>query len=84
MKMQVPFNVDMDVVEESAKKFNVIFCPMCYFYLNGGGEQEIRLTFSNLSIYQIEQGVQQLAKFLKSKILINSNNRSAQLLHKNI
>jgi (S)-3,5-dihydroxyphenylglycine transaminase len=46
----------------------VIFCPMRNFYLDKGGENEIRLTFSNLSLEKIEQGVKQLAAFLKSKV----------------
>jgi (S)-3,5-dihydroxyphenylglycine transaminase len=68
IKMSVPFKVDNDTVLESASKFGVIFCPMRYFYLNGGGENEIRLTFSNLSLDQIEEGVKVLADFIQSKI----------------
>lgn len=68
IKMTVPFSVDSNTVLESASRYNIIFCPMRYFYLQGGGEKEIRLTFSNLSPEQIEAGVKQLADFLKSKI----------------
>lgn len=68
IKMTVPFPIDTDSVLESASLHNVIFCPMRNFYLNKGGEREIRLTFSNLSLEKIEIGVKQLAAFLKSKI----------------
>jgi (S)-3,5-dihydroxyphenylglycine transaminase len=68
IKMTVPFSVDTDSVLESAGLHNVIFCPMRNFYLDKGGENEIRLTFSNLSLEKIESGVRQLAAFLKSKI----------------
>jgi (S)-3,5-dihydroxyphenylglycine transaminase len=65
IKMTLPFLVDDEAVFESASRFNVIFCPMRYFYLNGGGEYELRLTFSNLSPEEIAQGIKQLACFLK-------------------
>lgn len=68
LKMTVPFNVDNEAVVESARNHNVIFCPMRYFYLGSGGENEIRLTFSNLSVAEIEQGVKQLSEFLKSML----------------
>jgi DNA-binding transcriptional MocR family regulator len=41
---------------------------MRYFYLDGGGENEIRLTFSNLSLENIENGVKLLADYLQSKV----------------
>ena len=42
IKMTVPFVVDDAAVFESASRFNVIFCPMRYFYLEDGGEHELR------------------------------------------
>ncbi|WP_432328237.1 hypothetical protein ACRQ5D_00045 [Mucilaginibacter sp. P25] len=68
IKMNVPFSVDNGAVFESASKFNVIFCPMRNFYLNGGGENQIRLTFSNLSLNEIELGIRQLSFYLKYKV----------------
>ncbi|QTE39758.1 aminotransferase class I/II-fold pyridoxal phosphate-dependent enzyme [Mucilaginibacter gossypii] len=69
IKMCLPFVVDNELVYESASKYNVIFCPMSNFYKNGGGENEIRLTFSNVSLNDIETGVRQLALFLKANIV---------------
>ncbi|MHA4812479.1 aminotransferase class I/II-fold pyridoxal phosphate-dependent enzyme [Flavitalea flava] len=68
IRMSLPFTVDSGSVLECAAKFNVLFCPMRYFYLNKGGENEIRLTFSNLSPDMIEAGVKQIAAYLKSRI----------------
>lgn len=68
IKMTVPFTVNDNSVLESVRNYNVIFCPMRYFYLEKGGEHEIRLTFSNLSVEQIELGVKQLADYLKSQV----------------
>jgi monomeric phenylalanine-4-hydroxylase len=68
IKMVVPFTIDNEAVVECARSYNVIFCPMRYFYLGAGGENEIRLTFSNLSVTEIEHGVKQLSEFLKSML----------------
>ena len=68
IKMSLPFAIDVKEVSACAKSFGVIFCPMRYFYLDGGGENEIRLTFSNLSLAAIEKGIEQLSGYLKSKI----------------
>ena len=67
IKMSLPFTVSPDDVVESAKKFKVIFCPMKYFYVEKGGDNEIRLTFSNLTLDAIETGVQRLAAWTRSK-----------------
>lgn len=68
IKMTVPFQVSPDRIYECARKFNVIVCPMKYFYLRKGGETEIRLTFSNLSLESIDKGIKQLASYFKSVI----------------
>jgi monomeric phenylalanine-4-hydroxylase len=71
IKMTVPFRIDNEAVVECARSYNVIFCPMQYFYLGSGGENEIRLTFSNLSVTEIEHGVKQLSEFLKSRLTVS-------------
>lgn len=78
IKMTVPFAIDNNSVFESASRYNVIFCPMRYFYLKSGGENEIRLTFSNLSIQAIEQGVKQLADYLHHMVAVSSKAEMAE------
>lgn len=68
IKMTVPFEVLPENIYECARKYNVIFCPMKYFYLEKGGEFELRLTFSNLSLDTIDAGVKQLASYFRSVI----------------
>jgi monomeric phenylalanine-4-hydroxylase len=68
IKIRLPFEVDDTVVIDCAQNFDVIFCPMKNFYLKKGGETEIRLTFSNLTLAQIDSGIERLARFLKYKI----------------
>ncbi|NQX41021.1 phenylalanine-4-hydroxylase, monomeric form [Pedobacter steynii] len=72
IKMTVPFLINNESVYESASNFNVIFCPMRNFYLKSGGENDLRLTFSNLSLDDIDKGVEKLASFLKSRIMLNN------------
>lgn len=73
IKMTLPFNMDNDSVAECARNFGVIFCPMRNFYLKDGGENEIRLTFSNLTLGDIEQGVKQLADYLRFRATKGKN-----------
>lgn len=73
IKITVPFEVDHNAVVESADKFGIIFSPMRFFYLKEGGEREIRLTFSNLSVEKISEGIEKLADYFKYKILLLEN-----------
>ncbi len=71
IKLSVPFTVDNDSVSECAEKYGVIFCPMRYFYHKTGGEKELRLSFSNLSLNNIDAGIKQLAAYLKYRSLVS-------------
>ncbi len=73
IKITVPFEVNESSVIESAEKFGIIFSPMRFFYLDKGGENEIRLTFSNLSLDQITNGIKKLADYFKYKTIITSD-----------
>jgi DNA-binding transcriptional MocR family regulator len=42
---------------------------MRYFYLSEGGNNEIRLTFSNLSLPEIDLGISKLAAYLKERCM---------------
>jgi (S)-3,5-dihydroxyphenylglycine transaminase len=68
IKMTVPVEVSFERIYDCAKNFNVILFPMRYLYLGKGGEFELRLTFSNLSLDAIDKGVQRLASYFKSVI----------------
>jgi len=67
IRVFLPFAITQKDVLECAIHFGVIFCPMSNFYLNGGGEKEIRLTFSNHSPENIEKGISALAAFLQTR-----------------
>ena len=78
IKMSLPFNIDKSDVSECAARYKVMFCPMRHFYLRGGGENEIRLAFSNLSAENIREGIRRLADFLQSKALASTGGLPAQ------
>ena len=83
IKITVPFDVNEFSVIESAEKFGIIFSPMRFFYLAEGGEKEIRLTFSNLSLDQIKVGVRKLADYFKYKTnnLSDNSNKECNTLN---
>jgi (S)-3,5-dihydroxyphenylglycine transaminase len=74
IKMEVPFEVNDEVLMDCVKNYGVIFCPMNYFYLDAGeGMHEIRLTFSNLSLQEIDAGIRNFAAFLREKVTRHAN-----------
>lgn len=66
--LRVPFETDYRALHESASEYGVIWVPMREFYLDKGGECELRLAFSYLQPNQIVDGVQRLAVFVHSRV----------------
>ncbi|WP_294961867.1 PLP-dependent aminotransferase family protein [uncultured Flavobacterium sp.] len=66
--IMLPFQVTKQDVRDCAEKFKVIFTPMSFFYLEKGGENELRLAFSNLSLEEMKTGIERLANFIETKI----------------
>jgi (S)-3,5-dihydroxyphenylglycine transaminase len=79
IKMKLPFVIDKAQVITCAKEYNVLFCPMSFFYLNDGGNQELRLTFSNIEPKAIQQGIQNLANYIKDQIEQTHNKKHLQV-----
>lgn len=67
--VKVPFRITKEDVVQCAERFHTIFTPMSFFYLKNGGEYELRLAFSNISEHEIQIGIQQLASFIREKVL---------------
>ncbi|WP_369032385.1 hypothetical protein [Streptomyces adonidis] len=55
---------ELTAMERSARDFEVSWAPMSMFYLEGGGDREIRLSFSNLAPDAIREGIARLARFV--------------------
>lgn len=67
IKINLPFDIGNNDVVFCAEHFGVLFCPMAYFYMDGGGRNEIRLAFSKGTPAELEEGIKRLAAFLRSK-----------------
>ena len=62
--LTVPVRADEKLLELSARDYGVLWTPMSFFYLNGGGSHAIRLCCSALATDQIDEGVRRLAALI--------------------
>jgi len=66
--LSVPFHVDDDLLEYSARNHGVIWTPMHHFYGGRGGYQQIRLSCSVLRPEQISVGLDRLAGLITDEL----------------
>jgi (S)-3,5-dihydroxyphenylglycine transaminase len=62
--LDVPVRADEKLLELSARDYGVLWTPMSFFYLAGGGSHAIRLSCSALATDQIDEGVRRLAALI--------------------
>jgi (S)-3,5-dihydroxyphenylglycine transaminase len=62
--LDVPVRADEKLLELSARDYGVLWTPMSFFYLDGGGSHAIRLSCSALTPDQIDEGVRRLAALI--------------------
>ncbi|MBV9446276.1 MAG: PLP-dependent aminotransferase family protein [Streptosporangiaceae bacterium] len=62
--LDVPVRADEKLLELSARDYGVLWTPMSFFYLDGGGSRAIRLSCSALERDQIDEGVRRLATLI--------------------
>jgi (S)-3,5-dihydroxyphenylglycine transaminase len=62
--LDVPVRADEKLLELSARDYGVLWTPMSFFYLDGGGSNAIRLSCSALRTDQIDEGVRRLAALI--------------------
>lgn len=60
----VPFMADNEALVRCANQYRVLWTPMSYFYLDGGGRHQLRLSCSYLSLGEIEEGIRRLGDFI--------------------
>ncbi len=68
LTMTLPFAFDQACLESCARDYGVICCPMSFFALQAGYEQQIRLSFSYVSPAQIDEGIARLARFVTDRM----------------
>lgn len=61
----VPFPADNAALAVSAEQFGVLWTPMQHFYAGHGGANQLRLSCSQLSAEEIEDGLDRFAAFVK-------------------
>ncbi|WP_433059644.1 PLP-dependent aminotransferase family protein [Dactylosporangium sp. CS-033363] len=62
---EVPVDASEDLLEISAREYGVLWTPMRFFYVDGGGTHALRLSCSALEPAQIGEGVRRLAALLR-------------------
>jgi len=67
LRMDVPFPADEAALARAAADHGVLWTPMRYFYPDGGGERQLRLSFSALTPELIREGVARLARFVAAE-----------------
>jgi (S)-3,5-dihydroxyphenylglycine transaminase len=63
----VPFTADEQALEESARRFGVLWTPMRHFYAGTGGLRQLRLSYSVLTPHEITVGLDRLAALVEAR-----------------
>jgi len=63
--LTLPAGLDAAPLLERAAARGVIFTPGNAFYVDGGGERTLRLSFSALPLAQIDEGIKRLAEIIR-------------------
>lgn len=68
LTVTLPFAFGEPELRACAADYGVICCPMAYFSLLPGRDQQVRLSFSYVTPEQIERGIGQLAQFVRDTL----------------
>lgn len=66
--LTLPFGLSAMALFEAAKAHDVVFVPGQPFYTDGGGQDTLRLNFSNTDEAKIEEGMKRLAQALRQQM----------------
>ncbi len=67
----LPENLSSLDLFKLATEENIAFVPGRAFYVDGGGDNTLRLNFSNSDEEKIEEGIKRLAKVIKRTLTEN-------------
>ncbi|MGH3897308.1 MAG: PLP-dependent aminotransferase family protein [Pseudonocardiaceae bacterium] len=68
LTLTVPFRVDDELLEHSAREHGVLWTPMHHFYGGTGGFDQLRLACSTLTSDQIALGLDRLKDFVEERL----------------
>jgi len=64
----LPFVFDDSCLQDCARDYGVVVCPMSHFALRPGRERQVRFSFSYVDEEQIDEGVRRFARFVRDRI----------------
>jgi (S)-3,5-dihydroxyphenylglycine transaminase len=65
--LTVPFVVDDAALEDSARRYGVLWTPMTHFYTGAGGHHQLRLSFGGQRPAEMGRGLDRLAAFVTAR-----------------
>jgi (S)-3,5-dihydroxyphenylglycine transaminase len=65
--VRTPFVVDDELLAISAREYGVLWTPMSYFYPDGGGGKELRVSCSATAPADLTEGVRRLVRMLTER-----------------
>ena len=68
LTVRLPFAFDDECLQTAARDYGVIVCPMSFFALSAGRENQVRLSFSYVTEAQIEEGIGRFARFVRDRL----------------
>jgi DNA-binding transcriptional MocR family regulator len=64
----LPFAADDELMEYSAREHGVLWTPMSHFYAGQGGTHQVRLACSQLTVQEIETGLDRFAALVTDRL----------------
>ncbi len=75
--LTVPFDVDEALLELSARDYWVSWLPMTYFYRGGNAQNQLHLSFGNLSPDAVSTGLERLAAMITARSAAGATSHKA-------
>lgn len=68
LTVHLPFAFDDACLQDCARDYGVVVCPMSFFALSPGRESQVRISFSYVDEAQIEEGIGRFARFVHDRV----------------
>lgn len=73
--LTLPFPADEALLSTSARRYGVLWTPMRFFYPNGGGTHQLRLSVSAVSPSAVTEGARRIARLVRDHINVTVSER---------
>lgn len=68
LTVTLPFTFDEQCFRICASEYGLLCCPMSFFSLDHARDHQIRLSFSYVTLEQIDEGIRRLAQFVRDRL----------------